>query len=187
MMSSNGPPGKAYLTPANIVYARRPGRYRIAAETWQWFESQPPMPYHPIKADPIDVEIAPATSDYVDGVLRETLPSINKADVIRTAVALERLRRLYNPRALAPLARALNMKHSNEIVPAMYGLLEFPDSAVSAGAIRRVVDEGGPYDRNTLAIFADALASTQSAAPIDAEAARWRLILEHRQSAAGGR
>lgn len=187
MMSSNGSPGKAYLTPANIVYARRPGRYRIAAETWQWFESQPPMPYHPVKAEPIDVEIVPATSDYVDGVLRETLPSITKADVIRSAAALERLRRLYSPRALVPLARALKMKYSNETVPAMYGLLEFPDSTVSAKAIRRVVDESGPYDRNTLSIFADALASTQSAAPIDAEAARWRLILKHRQSAAAGR
>lgn len=186
-LNNGSGPGKAYLTPANIVYARRPGRYRIAAETWQWFESRPPMPYHPVKAEPIEVEIVPATTDFVDGVLRETLPSITEADVIRSAVALERLRRLYSPKALAPLARALDTKSSNVIVPAMYGLLEYPESAVSAGAIRRVVNEGGPYTRNTLAIFADALASIQGGARIDAEAARWRLILEHRQSAAGGR
>lgn len=186
-LNNGSGPGKAYLTPANIVYARRPGRYRIAAETWQWFESRPPMPYHPVKAEPIDIEIVPATADFVDGVLRETLPSITGADVIRSAVALERLRRLYSPKALAPLARALDTKSSNVIVPAMHGLLEFPDSKVSAGVIRRVVNEGGPYTRNTLAIFADALASIQGGARIDAESARWRLILEHRQSAVAGR
>lgn len=187
-------PGSVYVIgrPAT-VFIREPGLYKLAIAESAVHIKNSTGPLSAVSADPVDVRIVPATGDFVAGSLREIGSELTSNDAMERGWAAERLRNLADERAIPVLLRCLEDEFKNVLVPALLGLLEHPRPQAVAREIRRALREGRPTRPAQIQWYADVLARTEHGWPgddlrsrirVDAESAKWRLLLKQRRKEA---
>lgn len=175
------------------VYIRDPGLYKLAIPESVVHVKFSTGPLSAVSADPVDVRIIPATDAFVARTLREIGNELTSTNAMERGRATERLRNLNNERAIPILLRCLEDEYKNVLMPALLGLLEYPRPQSVAREIRKAIGEGRPTRPAQIQWYADVLARTEHGWPdtdfrsrirVDAESAKWRLLLEHRQKEA---
>lgn len=188
-------PGSTYTIgrPAT-VFIRSPGIYTLSfPETLAHIEDST-GPLNVVSADPIiDVKVIRASDAFITETLREIEIDLASSDAMVRGWATERLRNLNHERAIPVLLRCLEDEYRNVLVPAIFGLLEFSPPQSVAREIRKAIAQGLPTRPTQMTWYAEILARTEHGWPgtdarsriqVDADSAKWQLLLERRQAKA---